>query len=39
MPADILDEVIEDNNREDEDFLTRLQNATGHQHANETAEG
>lgn len=39
MPADILDEVIEENNREDEAFLSRLQNATGHSQANETAKG
>jgi hypothetical protein len=38
MPADILDEVIEENNRDDEEFLERLQHATGHQQANETTE-
>lgn len=39
LPGEILDEVIEENNREDAEFLERLQHATCHQQANETAEG
>lgn len=38
MPGEILEEVIDENNREDQEFLERLrQNATGQPANHETA--
>lgn len=36
LPGDILDDVIDDNNREDQELLDRLQHAAPQSQANET---